>query len=88
MDRAGYELQLGPRERANIEKFLILVRESGARQSLDELIEELERLRESDPREQDSEAEESGDVVRVLTIHAAKGLEFPDRLSCPRCRRA
>jgi ATP-dependent exoDNAse (exonuclease V) beta subunit len=77
MDRSGYELQLGPRERANIEKFLVLVRESGARQSLDELIEELQRLRESDPREQDSAAEESGDVVRVLTIHAAKGLEFP-----------
>jgi ATP-dependent helicase/nuclease subunit A len=77
MDRAGYELTLGPRERANVEKFITLVRDAGARQSLDELIDELERLRESDPREPDSASEESGDVVRVLTIHSAKGLEFP-----------
>ncbi len=77
MDRSGYESRLGPREQANIEKFLTLVREAGARQSLDDLVEELERLRESDPREQDSAAEESGDVVRLLTIHSAKGLEFP-----------
>ena len=77
MDRSGYELTLGPRERANIEKFITLVREAGARQSLDDLVEELERLRESDPREQDSQADESGDAVRVLTIHSAKGLEFP-----------
>src|SRR5439155_618080 len=74
MDRSGYELSLGPRRRANIEKFLTLVREAGARLSLDELVEELQRLRESDPREQDSQAEESGDAVRILTIHAAKGL--------------
>jgi ATP-dependent exoDNAse (exonuclease V) beta subunit len=77
MDRSGYELGLGPRQRANIEKFLTLVREAGSRRSLDDLVEELERLRDSDPREQDSQAEESGDVVRILTIHAAKGLEFP-----------
>jgi ATP-dependent exoDNAse (exonuclease V) beta subunit len=77
MDRCGYEMTLGTRERANVEKFLTLVREAGARKSLDELIEELERLRDSDPREQDSVSEESGDVVRVMTIHSAKGLEFP-----------
>jgi len=77
MDRSGYEMTLGPRERANVERFITLVREAGARQSLDDLIEELERLRESDPREQDSASEETGDVVRVMTIHAAKGLEFP-----------
>ncbi len=68
MDRVGYEVKLGPRQRANIDKFVTLVREAGARQSLDELIEELE---------QDSASEETGDVVRVLTIHSAKGLEFP-----------
>ena len=77
MDRSGYEMTLGPRERANVEKFLTLVREAGARQSLDDLIEDLERLRDSDPREQDSASEESEDVVRVMTIHSAKGLEFP-----------
>ena len=77
MDRAGYELALGPRERSNIEKFLALVREAGGRQSLDGLVEELEKTRESDPREQDAAAEDVGDVVRLMTIHAAKGLEFP-----------
>ncbi|HTM50301.1 MAG TPA: UvrD-helicase domain-containing protein [Bryobacteraceae bacterium] len=77
MDRCGYELALGPRERLNIEKLLAMVREAGARRPLDVLVEELERLRESDPREQDSQAEFTGDAVRVLTIHTAKGLEFP-----------
>src|SRR6185503_21094440 len=77
MDRSGYELGLRPREQANVEKFLNLVREAGERLSLDELVEELERLRESDPREQDSQAEELGDTVRILTVHSAKGLEFP-----------
>jgi ATP-dependent exoDNAse (exonuclease V) beta subunit len=77
MDRSGYEVTLGPRERANVERFLTLVREGSARQSLDDLVEELERLRDSDPREQDSASEETGDVVRVMTIHSAKGLEFP-----------
>ncbi len=77
MDRSGYELRLDPRQRTNIEKFLAMVRDAAARTSLDGLIEELERLRASDPREQDSAVEDSGDVVRLMTIHSAKGLEFP-----------
>ena len=77
MDRSGYELGLRPRQQANVEKFLNLVREASPRHSLDELVEELERLRESDPREQDSQAEELGNAVRILTVHSAKGLEFP-----------
>jgi ATP-dependent helicase/nuclease subunit A len=77
MDRAGYELGLRPRQQANVEKFLNLVRDAGSRQSLDELVDELQRLRESDPRAQDSQAEDIGDAVRVLTVHSAKGLEFP-----------
>jgi len=77
MDRSGYELGLRPRQQANVEKFLNLVRDAGSRQSLDELVDELERLRESDPRAQDSQAEDIGDAVRVLTVHSAKGLEFP-----------
>jgi len=77
MDRSGYELGLRPRQQTNVEKFLNLVRDAGSRQSLDELVDELERLRESDPRAQDSQAEDIGDAVRVLTVHSAKGLEFP-----------
>src|SRR6185295_8720036 len=77
MDRCGYELGLNPREQANVEKFLNLVREAGSRLSLDDLVEDLQRLRESDPREQDSQAEDLGDAVRILTVHSAKGLEFP-----------
>jgi len=77
MDRSGYELGLRAREQANVEKFLHMVREASTRKSLDELVEELERLRESDPREQDSQAEDAGDAVRIMTVHSAKGLEFP-----------
>src|SRR5262249_36589963 len=74
MDRCGYELRLGARERSNVEKFLTLVRDTAARESLDDLVDDIERLRQSDPRESDSPAEESGDVVRMMTIHSAKGL--------------
>ncbi|MEO7650978.1 MAG: 3'-5' exonuclease, partial [Bryobacteraceae bacterium] len=77
MDAAGYEQKQTARARSNIAKLLALVSDFGERLSIDELVEELERVRESDPKEQDSMAEDAGDVVRVLTVHSAKGLEFP-----------
>jgi len=38
---------------------------------------ELEMLRESDGRETDAPPEDSADAVQILTVHSAKGLEFP-----------
>jgi ATP-dependent exoDNAse (exonuclease V) beta subunit len=45
--------------------------------SLDEFVEELELVRASNPREPDAPREDSANAVQVMTVHSAKGLEFP-----------
>ena len=77
MDECGYECATGPRGTANIEKFLAQVRTAGARQTLDEFVTEIEMLRESRPREPDAPLEDSANAVKIMTVHSAKGLEFP-----------
>jgi ATP-dependent exoDNAse (exonuclease V) beta subunit len=71
IDDCGY--QGGP----NIGKFLAQARDAAARMSLDEFVEELALVRASDPRESDAPAEDSANAVQVMTVHSAKGLEFP-----------
>src|ERR1039458_1106766 len=77
MDECGYECPTGPRGAANIEKFLAQARAASARQTLAEFVEEIEILRESKPREPDAPPEDSANAVKIMTVHAAKGLEFP-----------
>src|ERR1022692_794590 len=77
MDECGYECPAGPRRTANIEKFLAQARAASARQTLAEFVEEIEILRESKPREPDAPPEDSANAVKIMTVHAAKGLEFP-----------
>lgn len=77
MDEAGYEPENGSRGAANIEKFLAQAREAAATTTLDEFIEQLEQIRKSNPREPDAPPEDSANAVKVMTVHAAKGLEFP-----------
>ena len=48
-----------------------------ARMSLDEFVEELALVRASNPREPDAPPEDAADAVKVMTVHSAKGLEFP-----------
>ncbi len=50
---------------------------AAGRMSLDEFVDELALLRESDLREPDAPPEDSADAVQVMTVHSAKGLEFP-----------
>jgi ATP-dependent exoDNAse (exonuclease V) beta subunit len=77
MDECGYDSAGGPRGAANIEKFLAQARAASTRQTLAEFVEEIEILRESKPREPDAPPEDSANAVKIMTVHAAKGLEFP-----------
>jgi ATP-dependent exoDNAse (exonuclease V) beta subunit len=45
--------------------------------SLDAFIDELSLVREENPREPDAPPEDSANAVQVMTVHSAKGLEFP-----------
>jgi ATP-dependent exoDNAse (exonuclease V) beta subunit len=45
--------------------------------SLDEFVEELSLVREENPREPDAPPEDSSNAVKIMTVHSAKGLEFP-----------
>ncbi len=52
--------------------------ESGRRLGLRDFLAGMERLREHSPRHQEAWVpEEGGSLLRILTIHGAKGLEFP-----------
>jgi ATP-dependent exoDNAse (exonuclease V) beta subunit len=61
----------------NLDKFLAQARDAAARMSLDEFIEELALVRADDPREADAPPEDSSNAVKIMTVHSAKGLEFP-----------
>jgi ATP-dependent helicase/nuclease subunit A len=76
IDESGYEPESGARGAANLDKFLAMARDAAARVSLDEFVEQLAALRESDPREPDAPPEESAEAVTIMTAHSAKGLEF------------
>jgi ATP-dependent helicase/nuclease subunit A len=77
IDECGYPYVPGTRGGANIEKFLAQARLAGARQTLAEFVEDLAILRASKPREPDAPPEDSANAVKLMTVHAAKGLEFP-----------
>ncbi len=77
MDESGYSAQPGTRAAANIDKFLALAREASSRLSLREFVDELYLMREADAREPDPPPEDIVQSVRIMTVHAAKGLEFP-----------
>lgn len=78
LDECGYASALPERARANIDKFLSwLRREHRDRpRPLAEMLADLESLRWA-RAEAEAPPPESGDVVRMMSIHAAKGLEFP-----------
>jgi len=75
MDDSGYETDA--RGAANIDKFLGQARKAAGRMSLDAFVDELALVRASNPREPDAPPEDSVDAVKVMTVHSAKGLEFP-----------
>ena len=61
----------------NLDKFLAEARRAAGRMSLDEFVSELEIVREENPREPDAPPDDAANTVKVMTVHSAKGLEFP-----------
>jgi len=78
LDQCGYTTGLHDRSRANVEKLLAWLRREfrDRPRPLAELLEDLEALRWTQSVAE-APPPEAGDVVRMMTIHAAKGLEFP-----------
>ncbi len=83
-ERTGYEAALltqfeGRRKLSNFRKVIALARQAGAGQmTLAEFIAQMDQRTIDDSRyEQAAVAGEADNVVRLMTIHSAKGLEFP-----------
>ena len=78
IDASGYEEGLKPAEAANVKKFLGMLRDryqAGARIT-GNLSLELEVLRSAES-EAEAPPDNSSNAVRIMTVHKAKGLEFP-----------
>jgi ATP-dependent helicase/nuclease subunit A len=70
----------GAQKVANVRKLIALAREWERKRffSLRDFVRTIRRLAETEPREPEAAlAAEGDDVVRLMTIHQAKGLEFP-----------
>jgi ATP-dependent exoDNAse (exonuclease V) beta subunit len=78
LDESSYESGLPSRARANIAKFLAVLRQRFHTQpcTLGELADLLSQWRGTQS-EAEASAEEVTNSVRLLSVHAAKGLEFP-----------
>jgi ATP-dependent exoDNAse (exonuclease V) beta subunit len=77
MEETGYTPDPGTRAASNVERFLALAREASSRLTLAEFVDELDLMRDAEARDADPPPEDSVNAVRIMTVHAAKGLEFP-----------
>src|SRR5262249_44618819 len=75
LDESGYCAGLSERALANIEKFLSYLRREHRYTPLAEVLEDVEALRTTQS-EAEAPPSDAGNVVRLMSMHAAKGLEF------------
>ena len=78
LDECGYLQRLSARGQSNIEKLLALIRREHSQQPrpLAELLSELDAIRSSQT-EAEAPPPQAANAVRIMSVHAAKGLEFP-----------
>lgn len=78
IDRTGYEHGLTPSQRANVGKFLALLRNLSSSQpdGFGAWVKAIEDLRRNE-RETGAPVPGAADAVEILTVHTAKGLEWP-----------
>ncbi len=69
----------GKQKIANLEKFLGMARASdaGGFSSLFDFVERIRYLIDEDEKESQADSTSGMDAVQIMTVHAAKGLEFP-----------
>ncbi|MEW6511781.1 MAG: UvrD-helicase domain-containing protein [Bacteroidota bacterium] len=69
----------GPQAIANLQKLVTMARgfEAQGYTGLSDFAARLRRLIEEDPKEAQASIDAEADAVRIMTVHAAKGLEFP-----------
>jgi ATP-dependent helicase/nuclease subunit A len=84
MERTGYDAVLlteflGPRKAANIEKLIEQARalDRSSPGDLPGFITQLSEFVSRAPKEALAATQSEGDVIRIMTIHYSKGLEFP-----------
>lgn len=86
LEKTGYELAVladhgGPRRYANLKKLMTIARESESyeRMPLARFLAILKQYQIQEIRESEAQVstEKGSDAVRLMTVHAAKGLEFP-----------
>ena len=75
LDECGYTAKVPERAQSNIDKFLGVLRDH-RHLTFAGVLEEMEARRASQA-EADAPPAEAGDLVRLMSMHAAKGLEFP-----------
>ena len=77
LDDCGFAWTPSTQRGDNVESFLALARSRSGRMPLERFLIEIESLASAVTAESDLSDQDQGNRVQIMTMHAAKGLEFP-----------